>query len=57
MDKREFTVIENKEKLEEKKTEKKISKVSHQTNPIAKKFLEFQKENIGKFSVKDLFKG
>lgn len=53
MDKREFTVIENKTKTDEKPIEK---KVSHQTNPIAQKFLEFHKENLGKFSVKDLFK-
>lgn len=53
MDKREFTVIENKVNTDEKKLEKKVSR---QTNPIAKKFLEFHNENIGKFSVKDLFK-
>ncbi len=53
MDKREFTVIENKTKTEEK-VEKKS--VLHSTNPIVKKFVEFHKENIGKFSVKDLFR-
>ncbi len=53
MDKREFTIIENKTETVEKHTEKKSSR---QTNPIAKKFLEFHNENIGKFSVKDLFK-
>lgn len=52
MDKREFTVIEN-----EIKTEEKVQKKPNlQTNPIVKKFVEFHKENMGKFSVKDLFK-
>ena len=53
MDKKEFIVIENKTKSDEKTIEK---KVSHQTNPIAKKFLEFHKQNLGKFNVKDLFR-
>ena len=53
MDKREFTVIDNKNKFDEVSTEKIHL---HQTNPIEEKFLEFHKENIGKFSVKDLFK-
>lgn len=53
MDKREFTVIENDIKVEEK-IEKKS--VIHATNPIVKKFAEFHRENLGKFSVKDLFK-
>ncbi len=53
MDKRDFTVIENKT-LEDEKQVKKT--VSHQTNPIAKKFIEFRKENLSKLSVKDLFK-
>ena len=53
MDKRDFTVIENKNKIEKKKVEKPTSR---QTNPIAKKFLEFHNENLGKFNVKDLFK-
>lgn len=52
MDKREFTVIENKTGIEEKIEKKSIL----HSNPIAKKFLEFHKENSGKFSVKDLFK-
>lgn len=52
MDERNFTVIENETKIDEKKETKEI----RQTNPIAKKFLEFQKENLSKFSVKDLFK-
>ena len=54
MDKREFTVIEN-ETTADEKTEKKS--VRHSTNPILKKFVQFHKENLGKFSVKDLFKG
>ncbi len=53
MDKRDLTVIENKTMTDEKQSEK---TVSHQTNPIAKKFVEFHKENMSKFSVKDLFK-
>lgn len=53
MDERKFTLIENKTKLDEKQPEK---TVHHQTNPIAKKFLEFRRENLSKFSVKDLFK-
>ena len=52
MDERNFTVIENETKVDEKKETKEI----RHTNPIAKKFLEFQKENLGKFSVKELFK-
>ena len=53
MDKRDFTVIENKTKADEK-IEK--QSVRHATNPIMKKFAEFHRENIGKFSVKELFK-
>ena len=49
MDKRDFTLIENETKIKEKPA-------THQTNPIAKKFLEFHKEKIDKFSVKELFK-
>ena len=50
MEKRDFTVIENKEMVKEtKKT------VSHQTNPIAKKMVQFHNEKE-KFSVKELFK-
>lgn len=55
MDKRDFTVIENETKADEKVQEKEL-KPSRATNPIAKKWVEFQRENIGKFSVKDLFK-
>lgn len=53
MDKRDFTVIEN-----ETKTDNKISvgKQIRQTNPIMKKFAQFHNENVGKFSVKDLFR-
>lgn len=47
---RDFKVIEN-EKLKEKSVKKSV-----QTNPIAKKFVEFHHENPEKFSVKDLFK-
>lgn len=50
-----FTVIENETKVDEKVQEKEL-KPSHATNPIAKKWVEFQHEKIGKFSVKDLFK-
>lgn len=50
-----FTVIENETKVDEKVLEKEL-KPSHATNPIAKKWVEFQHEKIGKFSVKDLFK-
>ena len=53
MDKRDLTLIENKTAVEEKQAEKPVSR---QTNPIAKKFVEFRKENMSKFSVKDLFK-
>ena len=52
MDKREFTVIENETKTEEKVQKKTVL----QTNPIVKKFVEFHQEYIGKFNVKDLFK-
>ena len=50
---RKLTVIEN-EKTEER-VEKKV-KPARQTNPNAKKMLEFHNENLKKFSVKDLFK-
>ena len=52
-EKRNLTVIDG------IKTEEKIEpakKVSHQTNPIMKKLLEFHNVRAGKFSVKDLFK-
>lgn len=52
MDKRDFTVIENETKLDEKKETKEI----RHTNPIVKKWVEFQQGGAGKFSVKDLFK-
>lgn len=54
MDKRKLTLIENETKIDEKKKETK--KPSRQTNPIAKKMMEFHQEQVGKFSVKDLFK-
>ena len=50
MDKRDFIVIEN-----ETKTKEPVRTVSSQTNPIAKKFVEFHNEKE-KFSVKELFK-
>ena len=48
MDKRDFIVIET-------KTKEPAKAVSRQTNPIAKKFVEFHNEKE-KFSVKELFK-
>lgn len=50
MDKRDLTVIENTQI-----TEKIEKKSSRQTNPIAKKFVEFHNEHKN-FSVKELFK-
>lgn len=55
MDKSKFTVIENETKIDEKVHEE-VHKLSRATNPIAKKWVKFQNEKIGKFSVKDLFK-
>ena len=52
-EKRNLTVIDG-IKTEEKIKNKK--KVSHHTNPIMKKLLEFHNVRAGKFSVKDLFK-
>ena len=49
MDERNFTVIENKTKVEEKQPKK-----TTVTNPIAKKFVKFISEKE-KFSVKELF--
>ena len=49
MDERNFTVIKNDTKVEEKKVTK-----STVTNPIAKKFVKFYNEKE-KFSVKELF--
>lgn len=54
MDKREFTVIENKE-MTENKTEAK-QEIKLQTNPIVKKLAKFHHEKAETFSVKDLFK-
>ncbi len=51
MDKRDLTVIENTKQIE---AEKVVKPLSRQTNPIAKKFVQFQNEKE-KFSVKDLF--
>lgn len=48
---RDFTVIENEQKIEEKKeTPKRV------TNPIAKKMIKFINEKPEKYSVKELFK-
>ena len=54
MDKRDFTVIENQQKTT---IDEPVKKTIRQTNPIAKKLVEFHNENSKKFSVKDLFKG
>lgn len=54
MDKREFTVIENKT-APEVKPEKQV-KTKLQTNPIVKRFVKFHLEKPETFSVKDLFK-
>lgn len=48
-----FTVIEG-AKTDEL-SQKHVTK-SRQTNPIAKKLVEFHNENLKKFTVKDLFK-
>lgn len=48
MDKRDFTVIENEVKIDEKQ-----KNVSRHTNPIAKKFVKFHDEK--KFNVRDLY--
>ena len=50
MEKRDLTVIENKEMVKEF-----VKTVSHQTNPIAKKMVQFHNKKE-KFSVKELFK-
>lgn len=54
MDRRDFTVIENKDAA---KPKSEIKKDALQTNPIMKKFNLFRSENVGKFTVKDLFRG
>ena len=56
MDKKEtkLTIIE-KTKTEEIEKSSNSSAIRH-TNPIMKKALEFHKEKVGKFSVKDLFR-
>ena len=51
MDRRDFTVIENKEKEREA-----VKKAIRQTNPIVKNFVQFHNEKTNKFSVKDIFK-
>ena len=54
MDKRDFTVIENKAmtETEAKPQEKKLL----HTNPIIKKMVKFHFDKVESFSVKDLFK-
>ena len=49
MDERNFTVIENKTKVDEKRVTNAVV-----TNPIAKKFVKFENEKE-KFSVRELF--
>ena len=51
---RNLTVIETVKTETETKTAG--NTISRQTNPIAKKFLDFHRENAGKFSVRDLFR-
>lgn len=53
MDKREFTVIENKNDTVVKPEKR---EVKHQTNPIVRKLAKFYFEKAETFSVKDLFK-
>jgi len=52
-DERNLTLIES-TKIETKVDE--VKKISRQTNPIAKKFVDFHFNCEHKFSVKDLFK-
>ncbi len=54
MDKREFTVIENKNMTDVKPDIE--EKAKHHTNPILKKLAKFHFEKPETFSVKDLFK-
>lgn len=54
MDKREFTVIENKNMTDVKQDIE--EKAKHHTNPILKKLAKFHFEKPETFSVKDLFK-
>lgn len=54
MDKREFTVIENKNMTDVKPDIE--EKAKHHTNPILKKLAIFHFEKPETFSVKDLFK-
>ena len=52
---RNFSVIES-TKSETKPEIKSLEKTQRHTNPITKKLLEFQHQNAGKFSVRDLFR-
>lgn len=52
-DERNLTLIESNQVESGLETK---NKTVRQTNPIAKKFLEFQNQKLNKFSVKDLFK-
>lgn len=54
MEKRDFTVIENKS-LTDKTPEVKVKTIL-QTNPIVKKLVKFHNEKAENFTVKDLFK-
>ena len=54
MDKRDLTVIENREKLDVEQ-EKEV-RAKHHTNPILKKLAKFHLEKAENFTVKDLFK-
>ena len=51
---RNLTLIES-TKSETSDINKVVEKNNRHTNPIAKKFLDFHREKISKFSVKDLF--
>ncbi|MEE3349388.1 MAG: hypothetical protein VZR09_05045 [Candidatus Gastranaerophilaceae bacterium] len=45
--------------IESAKTEAKsetVAKSTHQTNPLMRKFLEFNNEKSNKFNVRDLFR-
>jgi len=48
--------VDEKFKVIEKQEEETAAPKTRQTNPIAKKLVEFHQEKIGKFKVKDLFK-
>ena len=52
---RKLNVIES-VKTETKPEIKSLEKTQRHTNPITKKLLDFQHQNTGKFSVRDLFR-